>query len=494
MKELIYQFKYGSVRRKMVLCYMVTMLLTFAINLFLFIDMNNLMERVGKIYDSNYELNNLSSALLKVRSNTADYLDTKDTDAVEQYYDSVSDYSSLLNDFGKSSTDAEVIYIENNIKSLSQAYMDVTEDAINYKRGRDIEKYRASYERSETIYGYISSYIYSLNNLRFDKNAQAYGSMMNQITYTQVLNIIMMGLVSALNLTLIILITGNLIGPLKELADASEEISRGNFDIEIANNSSSSEIRMLTQAISRMAIEIKNYIERLKDSLEAENRMKENELVMEANLKDARLKYLQAQIDPHFLFNTLNAGAQLSMMESAPRTYDYIQNVADFFRYNINNDEDTVKLSTELGIVSNYIHIINVRFSGEIHYHEEIDENCLGVYIPKMTIQPVIENSISHGVRNISWEKHINLVIFREEDFVNIIISDNGIGMTQDELAMIREGKSTHQGEDSNGVGLNNVISRLKIFTGRDDCFAMNSEGADMGVETMIRLPLCEEV
>lgn len=92
--------------------------------------------------------------------------------------------------------------------------------------------------------------------------------------------------------------------------------------------------------------------------------MKEKELLMETHLKDAQLKYLQAQINPHFLFNSLNAGAQLAMMESADRTYDYIQNMAAFFRYNIKKDHDEVTLEEEIRLVDNYIYILNVRFSG----------------------------------------------------------------------------------------------------------------------------------
>lgn len=96
---------------------------------------------------------------------------------------------------------------------------------------------------------------------------------------------------------------------------------------------------------------------------------------MEAHLKDAKLKYLQAQINPHFLFNTLNAGAQLAMMEGADKTYQYVQNVADFFRYNVKRDDEPVTLSNEIELVDNYIYILNVRFSGEIKYRKNIDED-----------------------------------------------------------------------------------------------------------------------
>ena len=133
--------------------------------------------------------------------------------------------------------------------------------------------------------------------------------------------------------------------------------------------------------------------------MEIQQSLKEKELMMEAHLKDAQLKYLQAQINPHFLFNTLNAGAQLAMMEGADRTYDYVQNVAEFFRYNVKKGNETVTVREEIELVDNYIYILNVRFSGEIHYEKKIEESLLSIQMPGMILQPVVENCVNHGIR-----------------------------------------------------------------------------------------------
>ncbi|MBQ5675913.1 MAG: histidine kinase, partial [Lachnospiraceae bacterium] len=128
---------------------------------------------------------------------------------------------------------------------------------------------------------------------------------------------------------------------------------------------------------------------------------------MENHLKDAQLKYLQAQINPHFLFNTLNAGAQLAMMEDANRTYEYIQKVAELFRYNIKKSNEIVTLREEIDLIDNYIYILNVRFSGEIQYIKQIEEAVKDkldeITLPGMILQPIIENSVNYGIRNIDW-------------------------------------------------------------------------------------------
>ena len=94
-------------------------------------------------------------------------------------------------------------------------------------------------------------------------------------------------------------------------------------------------------------------------------------------MREAQLMTLQAQINPHFLFNTLNAGAQLAMMEGADKTTEFIENMADFFRYNIKKMNQDATILEEIHLVDNYIYIMNVRFTGEIHFEKEVDETVL---------------------------------------------------------------------------------------------------------------------
>ena len=229
--------------------------------------------------------------------------------------------------------------------------------------------------------------------------------------------------------------------------------------------------------------------------MEKEREMKEKELMMETHLKDAQLKYLQAQINPHFLFNTLNAGAQLAMMEDADRTYEYVQNVAQFFRYNVKKNNESVSLRDEIELVDNYIYILNVRFSGEIHFEKKIDESLTNIQVPSMLLQPIVENSVNYGIRNIDWQGLIQLSVYRQDDVVCISIKDNGVGIAQEKIDKIlsNELRTGDVGTDSNGVGLDNVIRRLKLFFGNEDVFDIISEGENMGTEVLICLPYTEE-
>jgi LytS/YehU family sensor histidine kinase len=212
---------------------------------------------------------------------------------------------------------------------------------------------------------------------------------------------------------------------------------------------------------------------------------------MANHIKDAELKYLQAQINPHFLFNTLNAGAQLAMMEGADNTSEYMHNVANFFRYNIKKDKDVVSLKEEIELVDIYMYIINVRFAGEIQFVKNIDESLLEVKIPSMILQPIVENSINYGVRNIDWAKKISLSVYELGDYICVSIKDNGIGMSSETISKVLEGSYEGNPEkaDSNGVGLANCIERLNIFYEREDVLDIISEGENKGTETILYLP-----
>ena len=193
--------------------------------------------------------------------------------------------------------------------------------------------------------------------------------------------------------------------------------------IKISGPSGQDEIGSLMDNYNRMA-------DRMNSLIDTAYRCRLKEQKMDIARQNAELMALYSQINPHFLFNTLNAGAQLAMMEGADRTYDYIQNVADFFRYNVKKGNDIVTLREELELIDHYIYILNVRFSGDIHYEKEISEDLLDCAVPSMILQPIVENCVNHGIREMSGEGRIWLKVYHgEKDTLVISIRDNGIGM-----------------------------------------------------------------
>jgi sensor histidine kinase YesM len=293
------------------------------------------------------------------------------------------------------------------------------------------------------------------------------------------------------NMIMISGLVGTMILPLQQLANQADEVAGGNFDTELPLPSHNDEIGIVIRAFNKMVVSIKQYIERLKESMEKERLLQEKELMMTAHLKEAQLKYLQAQINPHFLFNTLNAGAQLAMMEGADKTYEYVQTVADFFRYNVKNNKNDVTVREEVDLVDNYIQILNVRFSGDIGYEKQIDKRLLDIRMPSMILQPVVENAVNHGIREMGDKGKISLKVYRDDRDVCISVRDNGKGIAQQEIDRILEGRyePSKQQYDNNGIGLDNVISRLRLYADRQDVVEIHSEGEGKGCEFIVRIP-----
>ena len=480
-----------SLQGKMSCIFILANTLVFLATILLFGEINSMSREMDMVFKDNMHLNELSDALTAVQDSMTDYLNAKTSDSLEEFYRNEQAYAGMIEELNDRIVGTAFLRMERSIRYMSQEYLEVVEQTIEAKRGRNVEKYRVRYENASQMYGYINTYINSLNSERFKNNSENYSRLSESFHRFEGISMLVLAVVVVGNIVVIIRITGSMIRPLKSLAVSADEVARGNFETGLLPVTSEDEIGIVTKAFNQMVISIRQYIERLRQSMEIQQSLKEKELMMEAHLKDAQLKYLQAQINPHFLFNSLNAGAQLAMMESADRTYDYIQNMAAFFRYNIKKDHDEVTLEEEIRLVDNYIYILNVRFSGEIHFEKKVDESLLGEHIPSMLLQPIVENSVNYGIRNIDWEGRIVLSVYREEGKVCISIKDNGVGMTEERIEQVMQNCISHQEDvgDSNGVGLNNVMERLHLFFDGAEEFVMMSEGPGRGTEVVIRIP-----
>lgn len=481
-----------TIQTKMLAIFLCTTFIVFVMNTYMYMNINRMIEGFHTVYASNVVLNELQTTLKQLQSNMTEYLQTRSSDSMENYFRYEQDYNNLIQGLNQEILGDENLIMEKNIRNLSENYLTLTAETIEAKRGRDVYTYTSSYEEASKLYEYIDICIYSLNNKCFQINSNNYDVLVGSLKHLETVNITLLCAMAVLTTLLIVMLTKSITRPLKQLCEAANQVAEGNLDIDMPVKVSNDEVGVVTKAFKQMTVRLKSYIEQLKERMEMESALKEKELMMESHLKDAQLKYLQAQINPHFLFNTLNAGAQLAMLEDADRTYRYIQNVADFFRYNVKKGNESVTLREELKLVDSYIYILNVRFAGEIDFHTDIDESLTYVQMPGMILQPIVENSINHGIRDIEWKGRIELSVCREDDMVCVTVRDNGVGMTQEKIDEIMHSRlrETDMAGDSNGVGLDNVIGRLKLFYGREDVIEITSAGENLGTEIAFFIPI----
>ena len=154
-------------------------LLVFIVNVMLMIGINNMSDEMDAVYKDNLKLNELSTSLDLVQSNLTDYLNTKTTDSLEQYYMSAGNYSRLVSELNSDITDDNFELMERNIRTMSEEYLEITENAIEAKRGRNVEKYSAEYDKAERTSKYINTYINSLNNEKFKDNSASFSRLIS---------------------------------------------------------------------------------------------------------------------------------------------------------------------------------------------------------------------------------------------------------------------------------------------------------------------------
>ena len=163
-----------SIRVKLTSAFLFTLLILFFINLFLYLNVNSMLERINEVYQSNSSLNELSETLERVQSSMEEYLSVKNTDTLEAYYQSCQELNGQLQDLNDEICGNEMLMMERNIRRMTGEYLEVADEAMQAKRGRNIERYGQKYEEASVKFRNISDWIYSLNNLQFEVNTESY--------------------------------------------------------------------------------------------------------------------------------------------------------------------------------------------------------------------------------------------------------------------------------------------------------------------------------
>ena len=492
MKQL--RWKDFSLVSKIVIEVGMIAVLLFAMNMLFYVRINNSMQKMDNVYASNADLTELSQVFEKVQDNMYKYLKVKSSQTLLDYYQNEAKYRNELEKLNEDNINDPVKLLERNIRKMSETYLDCTAETVAAKRGRNVEQYKRKYDDVTKLYRYIQSSIDELNNLMFQENSSTYAVLRAVMRYLEISNSVIMIIIVVCGMLLLIQAIRNMFVPLSNMAETAQLVGQGNFHVKMHDTDAQDELGTVTRAFNTMVENLDLYMARTKAGMEKEQQMMERELLMENHLKEAQLKYLQSQINPHFLFNSLNAGAQLAMMEDAEQTGIFVEKMADFFRYNVKKGQEDATLGEELEAVDNYIYILNVRFAGDIHFSKDVDESLENVRMPSMILQPIVENAVNHGIRDIEWEGKIHLTVTGDADYIRISVKDNGKGMTQEQIEGVLSGNREHRNEegDSTGIGMNNVISRLELYYEESGLMEINSEGEGKGTETVIYIPVQE--
>lgn len=488
-----FQWNSLSLASKIVLQVGIIAALLFIMNIVFYSRLNQSMQKIDSVYSSNVDMTLLSDSFGAVQDNMFLYLKVKSSEVLRDYYQSEAKYRELLGKLNDQNINNSVKLLEKNIRMMSETYLSYTADTVSAKRARNVESYKEKYEQTTQLYDYIRSAIDELNNQLFINNNQRYSHLRQMLRYLEMSNVIIMLLIIVCGVIFLNYSSRDIVKPLTRMADTARLVGQGNFNIKMPSSDSEDELGAVTRAFNTMVESLGDYMERTRQSMEKEQKLIERELLMENHLKEAQLKFLQSQINPHFLFNSLNAGVQLAMLEDAEKTGIFVEKMADFFRYNVKKGQEDATLGEELEAVDNYIYILNVRFAGDIHFTKEEDDSLSQIKMPSMILQPIVENAVNHGIRDIEWEGKIHLSVSDEREHIKISVKDNGKGMTKEQIERVLSGQAGHENEeqkDSTGIGMNNVISRLELYYEKKQLLNIYSEGEGKGTEVVLTIPM----
>jgi two-component system sensor histidine kinase YesM len=212
--------------------------------------------------------------------------------------------------------------------------------------------------------------------------------------------------------------------------------------------------------------ELAHQVNRMLDNIQ--NLMNEN-IQREVLVKDSQLRALQNQINAHFIYNVLESIKMMAEMQEEYDISDAITSLGKLLRYSMRWTSKTVLVSEELEYIKDYMALINLRFDYEIYLSLNVPEEVMKQSIPKMSLQPIIENAIIHGVEELADDTTIYVKGIPEGESCTIEITDNGRGMNDEELEVLRKkisGEIETKGGSSNGIGLKNVQDRIHMEFG----------------------------
>ena len=257
--------------------------------------------------------------------------------------------------------------------------------------------------------------------------------------------------------------------PLRELASAMGKFETDADHFTYRQMNGTREVRELSHSFGHMVLRI----QKLMFSVRQE----------EVNLHKTELKALQAQINPHFLYNTLDSIAWMCEQGRNTDAVQMIHALAKLFRISISKGHELIPIAREIEHAENYLEIQKYRYKNQFTYTFDVDPGCLDYYCNKITLQPIIENAIMHGLELMVDEGHIDVYVGQDGDDIVFRVQDNGVGMSPEQVHAILD-----DSKDRTGIGIKNVNDRLQIYFGKQYGLRISSE-LDVGTCVEIRMP-----
>ncbi len=387
----------------------------------------------------------------------------------------IKDFINILDKF-KPSGNSEIFILDDNFQVIVSPNEDIVgKDLYNYKNididanmlksGMGNSWFTQKINDKESLIAYKKIDELNWTIFAICPVSELYGEVLSfkRIMY--------MVLVACLTLTIILalFLSENMTNPIRKLVGSMAKVKDGNFNILI-DYEGNDEFSYLIKTYNNMLKEIEGLI---------------NELyISEADKREAELSALQSQINPHFLYNTLDSINWLALKHNAHDISNMVSLLSDFFRYSLSKGKNIIPLLDEIKQVESYLAIQKIRFGDKINYNINFPYEMGEFLTVKLILQPIVENSIIHGIEKKPGNGTIDISVKEADGIIKITICDNGIGADIEEMNMLLQGKRG----SGKSFGIRNVNDRIKQFFGKKYGIQFYT-GEISGVVALIKFP-----
>lgn len=365
-----------------------------------------------------------------------------------------------------------------NINTLEKRVDDIKESALKggmYNENIEVLD-KNIYILTELIQDDIQYYIY-YQTKSMEKITDTLNKQVEDFIF--LCSIIIVVLVIAVSVTTLLIASG-IRRPIQELYDATEKVAEGDFSAR-ADVSSKDEIEVLAKGFNNMAENMQALVDEIKED--------------EAKLRRVDLRLLQEQINPHFLYNTLDTIVWLIEGNETEKAEEMVVTLSNFFRLVLSKGKEFITIREEEQHIGSYLAIQKMRYHDIMEYDIQIDKVLYDYQIPKLTLQPLVENALYHGLKYKRAKGYIHINGEKTGDVITLTVRDNGVGMDEEELEVLRKEIERPCKETEKGFGMANVNERIHMYFGQEYGMTIHSKkGKGTIVEITIPAIKSEEV
>lgn len=461
----------------------------------------SMLAQAQAVFDDSVFLDELGAVVADVDDQLANYLTLRNHETLVDYYRASSSLEAAIARLPDRRTADQQMLERRVLRRLLLRYQEEADRAVAARRGRLVQAYADAYRDVTELRVLVEASIDRLNRDGFSFGLSRFREASALLSAIVLRSALMLALLAGLGVALIALFARRIAGPIAALSEHARTVAAGAFRTpDFFPAAGSREVEQLSRAHNRMKKSMSSYIDELNHKADVERRLMEQNiqnLRMKSALRSAELIALQTQINPHFFYNTLNTAVQLAAQENAERTTEYLDHLADAYRYLLSSPEQPVTIAQELQALDKYLYVLRIRFGARITFRVDAEPRTLKQRIPPLILQPLVENAVLHGLKDREEGGLVEISVRVADDRTCISVSDNGTGMDRAVLQDLRErlreeDEAVHVAREGRGIGLVNVFERLTLFHHSYDAARIESVPGE-GTRIEFRFPYHQE-